>query len=98
MFEKEPKKRITAEQIFKTPYFNKLAKNFLQDQGRIKELALPVNLESSVEKKEAVVESTGGEEEDTMKTINSVVAKTGGGDTLSYSGTLSHKEQMTLRK
>jgi hypothetical protein len=29
MFEKDPKKRISAEQIFKTPYFNKLAKNFL---------------------------------------------------------------------
>ena len=45
MFEKDPKKRMSVDQIFKTPYFNRLAKNFIQDQGRIKELATPIELD-----------------------------------------------------
>jgi len=33
-----------------------------------------------------------------MKTINSVVERTGGSGTLSYTGSLTPKQQMTLRK
>lgn len=44
MFEKDSKKRISATQIMQTPYFRKVAQNFLQDQGRIRELAIPIEL------------------------------------------------------
>ena len=36
---------MSVNQIFKTPYFNRLAKNFIQDQGRIRELAAPIDLD-----------------------------------------------------
>jgi hypothetical protein len=44
MFEKDPKQRISATQIFQTPYFRKVGQNFLQDQGKIKELAIPIDM------------------------------------------------------
>lgn len=36
---------MSADQIFKTPYFTKITANFIQDIARIKELATPIDLE-----------------------------------------------------
>ena len=74
MFEKEPKKRITGEEIIRTDYFRKVAQNFLQDQGKIRELAIPIDLAPSKISESSKVES---EQEDTWKTINSIGGCTG---------------------
>ncbi len=51
-----------------TPYFHKVAQNFLQDKGRIRELAIPIDLHEP-KKEEPKVAS---DQEDTWKTINSM--------------------------
>lgn len=84
MFVKDNKKRITAEQIIKKPYITRAIQEFIKEQGNLQELAKPIklnNLNGSPSKK--AEESTSmQEEEDTMRTIKSVVERTGGSDTL----------------
>jgi hypothetical protein len=98
MFIKDNKKRITADQIFKTPYIIHAISSFLQDQGKLEQLAAPIPNELLVveQKSEASTNESQErqEEEETMKTINSVVERTGGAknnETLNYTKTMSRQ-------
>jgi hypothetical protein len=43
MFVKDNKKRITADQIMKTPYIMKAIADFVKEQGRLDQLAIPIS-------------------------------------------------------
>lgn len=43
MFVKDSKKRITADQILKTPYIMRAIADFIKEQGRLEQLAIPIN-------------------------------------------------------
>lgn len=90
MFEKESKKRISASEIIQTPYFRKVAQNFLLDQGRIRELAIPIEMAPAVKQEEEMSQSG---QEDTWKTINSM-----GSCTKKNSETLTPKQKAAQRK
>lgn len=71
-----------------------MAQNFLQDQGRIRELAIPIDL--NVPKKEEVKPSS--EQEDTWKTINSMGSCTIGKTKQQETLNLTPKERLALKK
>ncbi len=79
MFVKDNKKRITAEQIIKKPYIMRAIQDFVKEQGNLQELAKPIKLNAISEKKP---EESSEDTEDTMRTIKSVVERTGGSNTL----------------
>ena len=91
MFEKEPSKRITGQEIIRTEYFRKVAHNFLQDQGRIRELAIPIDMEPS-KLEQSKLSSSG--QEDTWKTINSMGSCTGPQKTQG----MTTKERLAMKK
>lgn len=74
-----------------TPYFRKVAQNFIQDQGRIRELAIPIDVEGP--KKEE--EPSHSEQEDTWKTINSQGSCTSG---KTQTLNLTPKERLAQKK
>lgn len=80
MFVKDNKKRITAEQIIKKPYIMRAIQEFIKEQGNLQDLAKPIKLNSNASLQKKTEEST--QEEDTMRTIKSVVERTGGNETL----------------
>lgn len=43
MFVKDNKKRITADQILKTPYIMRAIADFIKEQGKLEQLAIPIN-------------------------------------------------------
>lgn len=43
MFVKDSKKRITADQIMKTPYIMRAISDFVKEQGKLEQLAVPIN-------------------------------------------------------
>lgn len=43
MFVKDSKKRITSDQILKTPYIMRAIADFIKEQGRLEQLAIPIN-------------------------------------------------------
>jgi hypothetical protein len=43
MFVKDNKKRITVDQIMKTPYIIKAISDFVKEQGQLDKLAIPIN-------------------------------------------------------
>lgn len=95
MFVKDSKKRITADQIIKTPYIMKAISDFVKEQGRLDQLAIPI---SDSPPQEQTQQQVTQEEEDTMRTIKSVVERTGGSDTLEFSQSLTPKERLKLKK
>ena len=43
MFVKDNKKRITSDQILKTPYIMRAIGDFIKEQGKLEQLAIPIN-------------------------------------------------------
>ena len=56
MFEKEANQRIKTEEIIRTDYFRGVAQNFLKDQGKMRELAIPIDLEEIKKEEPSKVE------------------------------------------
>jgi hypothetical protein len=100
MFVKDSKKRITVDQIMKTPYIMNAISDFVKEQGRLDQLAIPISngpVSNPSSETKPSQESTG-EEEDTMRTIKSVVERTGGNNDLEFSQSLTPKERLRLKK
>ena len=83
---------MTGDEIMRTQYFRKVAQNFLQDQGKIRQLAVPIDLESP-SKNESKISSSSGNE-DTWKTINSMGNCTG----LQNTGEMTTKQRLAQKK
>lgn len=56
MFTKDSKKRLSAKDFFQEKYIMEHVKNFIQDQGRLEQLATPISTNVAVEKSEVTAE------------------------------------------